>query len=312
MAFKNVLVPLDGSRLAEAALPAAAFLARNLNASVTLMHVIERQAPDEIHGDRHLTDPMDAQVYLGESAARAFNSDLTVECHVHTSEVGNVARSIIDHAIELRSDLVVMCSHGRSGLRGWLYGSIAQQVVAGGKRPILLVQPSQGEELSPFTCQRLLVPLDGQPEHEQGLPVAARLAQSCGASLHLLLVVHTLPTLPGARAATGRLLPRATAEMLDLTAQHAEEYLGGHSSLLQAQGIATTSEVARGDPVRNIVRVAHDAGADLIVLGTHGRHGIDAFWSGSVAPRVSSRSCLPLLIVPISTSVHSSPADFVE
>ncbi len=297
--FKHLLVPLDGSRLAEAALPAAAYLAQTLDAPVTLFHVIERDAPQAIHGERHLRDPDEARAYLDEVAAHAFPSGLHVERHVHTSEVNDVARSIVAHVGELEPDLIVMCTHGWGGLRGWLFGSIAQQVIGLGKTPVLLVQPAEDGGAPAFACRRLLVPLDGDPEHEQGLPIAAGLAHACGAALHLVVVVHTLRTLPGEQALTGRLLPGATSALLDLTQQDAGRYLHQHVAQLQAVGLSVSADVRRGDPAKAIVRTARRAAADLIVLGTHGKSGMDAFWSSSVAPKVASQTYAPLLLVPV-------------
>jgi len=304
--FKHLLVPLDGSHLAEMALPAAAYLAQTLGASVTLVHIIERHAPEEIHGERHLTNPDEAGVYLSEVAHRAFPAGLAVDWHVHTAEVGNVARSITEHVGEFTPDLIVMCTHGRGGLRDWLFGSIAQQVIALGTTPVLLIHPTEGEPGSPFGSRLILVPLDGSPEHEQGLPVAAGLARACLAALHLIGVVPTMSTLSGDQAATGRLLPGAMAALLDLAEQGAAEHVRRHVAALQAAGITATAEVIRGDPTTAIVSTAERIGASLIVLGTHGKTGMDAFWSGSVAPKVSSRTNIPLLLVPVREGSSSS------
>jgi nucleotide-binding universal stress UspA family protein len=298
--FKHLLVPLDGSRLAEAALPAAAFLAERLNATITLVHIVERDAAAEIHGERHLTSPDEACAYLGEVAARAFPSRQDVERHVHTTETDDVALGIASHIEELAPDLIVMCTHGRGGLRDVLYGSIAQQVVAHGTVPVLLIQPGVDGSRPDFRCRRMLVPLDDSPEHRQGLTAATELALACQAALHLVLVVPTLATLSGDQAGVGRLLPGATAHLLDISSQEAEAHLLGHMQRLQADGIAVTTEVARGDPAALIVSTAARVDADVIVLGTHGRSGMDAFWSGSIAPRVSARSRLPLLLVPVA------------
>ena len=108
--FKHLLVSLDGSRLAEAALPAAVSLAGTLGARVTLFHVMERGAPQEIHGERHLTSLDEAGAYLDEVSARFFPAGMPLERHVHGSEVNDVARSIAEHVAELRSDLIVMCT----------------------------------------------------------------------------------------------------------------------------------------------------------------------------------------------------------
>ena len=296
--FKHILVPLDGSRLAEAALPYAATLATTLGAAITLIHVIEHDAPSEIHSDRHLTDPEEAAAYLAEVAGRALPIQAAVDTHVHTNEVRDVARSIVDHADELAPDLIVMCTHGRSGLRDVFVGSIAQQVIARGNTPVLLVTPHDRGEGS-FRCRQVLVPLDGDPEHEQGLPVAVKLSEAFGAALHLLMVIPTLETLKGERAATGRMLPGAMRAMLDLREPGGKDYLAHQLAAIKPTGLSLSGEVARGEVVPNIVEAAARMHTDLIVLGTHGKTGMDAFWSGSVTPRLSGRSDIPLLLVPL-------------
>ncbi len=100
------------------------------------MHIIEQDAPAQVHKERHLTKPDEANAYLKEVARRAFPAQVKVKTHVHTVAVSDVARSIVDHAPELKPDLIVICTHGRSGLHDLLYGSIAQQVVAMGTIPI--------------------------------------------------------------------------------------------------------------------------------------------------------------------------------
>ena len=307
--FKHLLVPLDGSRLAESALPAAAYLAKALEATVTLIHVIEKDPPSEVHSERHLTTPEEAQAYLSEVASQAFSPNIRVERHVHISGVSDVARSVVEHSAELAPDLVIMCTHGRSGPRDWLFGSIAQQVIALGSTPVLLVRPVDDDTPPSFTCRKLLVPLDGDVEHEQGMPAAIGLAQSLGSEMHLLMVVPTLGTLAGEDAATGKLLPGATAALLDLAELGGEEYLRHHLVRLNSAGIKTTAEVARGDPAATIVEVAHRVDADLIVLGTHGKTGTEAFWSGSVAPKISSRYHVPLLLVPLYMAGEGGSSD---
>jgi len=298
--LKQMLVPLDGSRLAEAALSPAAYLAEKLGAGVTLVHIIERDAPQTIHGERHLADAKETYAYLDEVAHSAFPTDLHIKEHVHTSQTADVAHGIVDHTAELGSDLIVMCTHGQGGLRALLLGSIAQQVVALGTIPVLLIRPRGIGKQQPFTCRKLLVPLDGMPGHEQGLRMAVELAHACAAELYLLLVVPTLSTLSGNHAATGRFLPGATTEVLELSQQGAADYLRHQVSELQAQGLSAKAEIGRGEPVATIIDKARNTAADLIVMGTHGKAGMDAFWSGSVATKVSGRSRLPLLLVPIT------------
>jgi nucleotide-binding universal stress UspA family protein len=296
--FKHLLVPLDGSKLAESSLPAASYLAQVMGASITLIHIVEHDAPREVHRDRHLTNPDEAYAYLAEIAKSAFPADAKVEQHVHTTEVKDVVSSIVDHSVELRPDLIVMCTHGNSGPRDWLFGSIAQQVISLGDTPVLLIPPKPGIGES-FNCRQMLIPLDGTPEHEQGLSAAVGLAEACGASIYLLMVIPTLGTLGGERAATGRMLPGAMSAVLDLEEQGGKEYLEQILDRLQRSGLVFTAEVKRGEPVETIVETARRQSVDLIVLGTHGKTGTDAFWSGSATPKVFSRSHMPLLLVPV-------------
>jgi nucleotide-binding universal stress UspA family protein len=298
--FKHLLVPLDGSRLAETALPAAAFLAGLFRSTVTLVHLIEHNAPPAIHSDRHLTDPAEAQAYLAEVARRAFPAGVPVERHVHTTEVSDVARGLVEHAAELGADLIAMCTHGRGGLRGWLFGSIAQQVVGLGAAPVLLVRPTESGNAPPFACRMILVPLDGNPDHEAGLPVAAELAKAGGGAVYLVMVIRSLGNLKGEMVATAMLMPLATNALLELGEKEAEAYLHRQTTWLRAAGVAVTAEVARGDPAPYLLNAAQHVGADLIVLGTHGKSGLQAFWSGSVAPKLSGRSHAPLLLVPLA------------
>jgi nucleotide-binding universal stress UspA family protein len=95
------------------------------------------------------------------------------------------------------------------------------------------------------------------------------------------------------------MMPGATAEMLDMEVQEAEEYLLKLRGDLESSGFTVTYEVLRGDPASLIVETARAFQADLIVLGTHARCGMDAFWSGSVAPKICKQCKMPLLFVPL-------------
>src|SRR5208337_3452075 len=163
--FHHILVPLDGSRLAESALTSAVWLARKMDAQLTLIHIIEKNAPSEVHSDRHLVTPEEATTYLQEVSRRPALSGLRVETHVHTVEVGDVARSIAEHSAELAPDLVVMCTHGKGGTRRLLFGDIAQQVISLGTTPVLMVRPSKEARAAPAegNFRTILAPTDGDP-----------------------------------------------------------------------------------------------------------------------------------------------------
>jgi nucleotide-binding universal stress UspA family protein len=299
MLFQHLIVLLDGSRLAEAALPPTIYLAKALGAKVTLVHVIESKPPERIHGERHLSNPEEALDYLREVAMRAFPADLEVGQHVHIHAVNDVAKSIAEHAGELDSDLIVMCTHGRGGLRDWIIGSMAQQVIGQGNTPVFLIRPGRERGSSEFKCEKILVSLDADPEHEKGLAISRKLAQVFHASLHLVMVVHTRSTLSGERAVSARTLPGTTSVLLDLKEKEAADYLAEHLSQLEVSGLTATAEVQRGDPAKALLKVSEKIQADVIVLGTHGKTGLEAFWSGSITPKLSSHSLSPLLLVPV-------------
>jgi nucleotide-binding universal stress UspA family protein len=287
--------------MAEAALPVAVFLAEKLGSRVTLMHVVDRNAPSEVHGQSHLKTAGEANVYLKAVSERFFPAGSAVDFHVHETEVTDVAGSIVAHADELKHDLVVMCSHGRGKALHLFLGSIAQKVIGRDSRPVLIAHPDERGEAPEFSCRSILVPLDGDPGHAQALPVSRELAQACGASLLLVMVIPHLTNLSGDMAATGRMLPGTTARMLEIASQEAEEYLAAQLEVLRVEGVAASAQVLRGDPAKLIMDAAIKARADLIVLATHGKTGMEAFWSGSVAHKVCGYRGIPLLLLPILT-----------
>lgn len=299
--FKHILVPLDGSEMAEAALPAAAFLAEKLDARITLMHVIEKNAPSEVHGQPHLHSAPEAAAYLEEMARRHF-PHVSVNCHVHAAEVDNVAASIVAHAEELSHDLVVMCSHGRGAALHLFLGSIAQRIISLDSPPVLITHPTEAGKAPAFSCRHILVPLDGESEHAQALPVSKALARACAAALHLVTVIPNLATLSGDDAMASRMLPGTTSRLLEFSTQDAESYLHTLEEQLTAEGFEASAHVLRGDPAKVILDAALNAQIDLIVLATHGKTGMGAFWAGSVAHKICSQSKVPLLLIPVKQS----------
>ena len=300
--FKHFLVPIDGSEMAEAALPAAAFLAERFEARVMLMHVIEKNAPSEVHGQPHLQSASEAAAYLEEMARRHFPPHIAVNCHVHTAEVDNVAASIVAHADKLSLDLVVMCSHGKGAALHLFLGSIAQRVISLDSRPVLITHPTEAGKAPAFSCRHILVPLDGDPEHAQALPVSRDLARACAATLHLAIVIPNLATLSGDDAMASRMLPGTTSRLLEFSTEDAERYLHPLAEQLTTEGFEASAHVLRGDPAKVIMDAALSAQIDLIALATHGKTGMDAFWAGSVTHKICSQSKVPLLLIPVKKS----------
>ncbi len=294
--FARLLVPLDGSRLAESALPAAAALAGRLGARVVLLHVLETGPPPTVHGDRHVRTDTEARAYLDGAvqwmAARGVAAEAVV-----CPEVGGVAATIARQAEAAGADLIVLTSHGRSGVRGLLYGRVAQQVLQRGRTPVLLLPPSERGREAAFGCRHVLVPLDGSEAAETAVEPAVRVAAACGADLLLVWVVPTVETISGERAAAARLMPTAAAALLDVEAREATNYLEGVASRVQAAGVAARAAVERGEPVQVLLDTAARQGADLIVMATHGRSGVSALWAGSVASRVVGAGQRPVLLI---------------
>ncbi|MEA2574176.1 MAG: hypothetical protein QOH93_1474 [Chloroflexia bacterium] len=303
--FKRILVPLDGSGLAESALSMAVVMSRCLDAKISLLHIIEEHAPQRVHGDVHLTSAQDAERYLGALAERlkAQGAGVEVEQHVHATEEQDVAGSIAAHVAELQADMVVLCTHGRSGLRRVVSGSIAQQVLRRVTAPVLLVRP----DMPPLTTvDTVMLPLDNTHPTEAVLNVAAEIAQTCGAKVEIVNVVPTIGTLTGDEQAAARLTPIATSAALDAEEGASRQYLQSVVDQLIARGIATRAEVRRGDTAQSLVEAARESGASLVVLATHARAGLGAFWIGSVAAGIISKVSQPLLLVRVRTTTPDS------
>lgn len=296
--FKHIFVPLDGSTLAETALPAAAFFARCFGAQVSLVHLMEKGRPRTVHEQPHLHDEKEAAAYLAGTAS-SFPSGIHVDCHVHTEEVSLVAQSIVDHCMaELHSDLVIMCTHGEDGARRFVSGSIAQQVIARGTVPVLVVHADKNPT-DEFACGKILMPLGGQRDHGDIFDSAAQFARCCGAVIRLVSVVPTFDTIPGKWFQVGRLLPGTTSEMLDIEAEEMARYLEVQALKLRDRDVVTEIKVLRGDPGHLISVDAEESAVAMIIMSTHGKKGMSALWEGSVAPKVFSESRKPIMLLPV-------------
>jgi nucleotide-binding universal stress UspA family protein len=299
--FKRLLVPLDGSKLAESVLPMALSFAEKFGATILLFHALEQDARSTIHGDRHLSATDEAEAYLSDVAARLTRPNVVVTKHVHTAiQESEIARSIIDHAVEHPADLIVLCAHGSSGWRDRFVGNIAQQVISRGTTPVLFVNPEKAENTAQYDCRKILLPLDGSSQHEPALPLAEQAARAFGSAIRLVCVVPTVGTLSAERAGAGMLLPTTMTEILEFAQRGAVEYLQGALRTLSAESIPATAEVARGDIAPAILNAIKRANADLVVMATHGRTSMDAFWSGSVTPKVLAQSNVPVLLVRVT------------
>ena len=297
---QRLVVSLDGSRLAEAVLPIAARLAEAFSATIALLHVVEQDAPVRIHGEPHLATRLDAEAYLTQLARQLAATGRLVEYHVHEVPVGNVAQSIAAHAEEQRSDLMLLSTHGAGGIRDVLWGSIAQQVLQVSHRPTLLVRARANTQAAPvFTPRTIMVSLDGTAAAEAALPLARSLARALDVHLRLVMVVPTLETIEGGQVPQATFLPSTTRVLLDAQGEQATAYLEHLAASMRSTGVPTFAEVRRGGPVAELATDAAEHADGLVVVATHGRAGLQAIWSPSVAARLLKRTHAPVLLVPI-------------
>jgi nucleotide-binding universal stress UspA family protein len=294
--YRRLLVPLDGSRLAEAVLPAVERLGQLCQATVILLHVLERGAPAAVHGERHLQALKEAEAYLDDVAGRLRDRGIAVETHAHEVPEGDVPRSIAAHAAEEHAQLIVLCTHGSGGVRQLLFGSVAQQVLRHGTVPVLLVRASSGMP-QPFQPARVLVPLNGTALSESAVEPARELATLLGAKLHLVMVVATPGTQRGERQALAQVLPTATRAALELEELDACEYLEEMAANLRREGASVSTEVRRGDASTALADEAAEPDVGLVVLATRGLAGMQAIWAGSVTARLLARTRAPILLL---------------
>ena len=287
--LNTILVPVDGSDFAERAVPYAAMFARSVAARVVLMRVLPHRAPGSA------TDELGAiQAYLNLDAGVMRAGGLGVETivqRVRPVHADDVARAITATADEQGAGLIVMSTHGRSGFGRWLYGSVTDSVLRQAATPILLVPPHAGRPLPTDQPIRLLVPLDGSELAEEAIRSAELLAGATGAELILLRVVEP-PTYPlyGEGYAYIPFDP-------DIEVVEARRYMQGEVDRLQAAGKRVTARTVVGHPSAMVARVAHDEGADFVMMATHGRGGLARLVLGSVATATLQRADVPVLLV---------------
>lgn len=295
--IRNVLVPLDRSPFAEQALPPAIAIARRAQAQLHILHVRTLSPPLAFQhvdwwADALLQEESD---YLANVGRRVREAGITPV--VETRE-GRVADVIRRHAANAAIDLIVMTTHGHTGLsRVWL-GSVADAVVRQDSIPVLMVRPEERmlalNEHPLYT--HVLVPLDGTTSAETAIDHAVILGSLAHARYTLLRVVAPIlvPVHPYAFAGAS---VRADDDATATEMQQARGYLEEQGTRLGSTGLRVESKVHLGDnAARGILTVAHDLQADLIAMCTH-RHGAARFVLGSTADKVLRGSALPLLLM---------------
>jgi len=296
--FLNLLVPLDGSLLAESVLPVVRRLGELTPCEVKLLHVIEKRPPSTIHGDTHLQDVAGAESYVAIIAERLRDWGLKVSTHVHTVPQGDIPKCIAEHAEELEQDLVVLCTHGSGGVKRFVFGSNAEQVLTHGNTPVLLVKADSYGRPPRFGPRSILALLDKTAESRPVLTVCSELAMISGASLHLTYVVPTMNSVSPEEVPGSRLVPQATRLLLDIESEEISERVRDEVRSLASKGIVASGSVERGDAVNAVVDAAREKDADMVALATSGLAGLGAFWAKDLVPRISGAYDGVLLLFP--------------
>lgn len=300
---RTVLVPLDGSKFAEWALPHALGLAEKLEAGIELVAVAEEPVLPFDEGESgslplslHEIDEA-LRRYL-EGIAGRLGEEATLPVR-HTVLAGRVADSIEDHVGRTGAEAVVMATHGRGpAARAWL-GSVADHVMRHVDGPVLLVRPYEGVEVdlsAPWEPRRVVVPLDGSERAETSLAWARRLVR--GTTGGRIVVARVVPA---PRYVVSAYPPDAALETHEALAEGREEadvYLDGVVRGLGDRGVDADARVVSGVTVaQGILRAAREESADAIVLATRGHGGLSRLVLGSVADKVVRAAPVPTLVV---------------
>ena len=297
--MKRILVPLDGSSRSEAAIPVALLIAKATGAELLFFHVVEASPPDEIHGERHLVDAEAARAYLSATVS-SLPPEIKASFHVHEERSQDAAKSIGEHAEELRSDLVVLATHGSHRIGRFLRGSVGQRALLLGGAPVLTLPVHDGrfQATSVFgPWKSMVVTVDGRGEHQLPLAWLGELARSLDMAVELLLVVDTRSSLSGDRATIARSMPGATSWALEAAAIEGETWLGELAASPELAGLRVSTGLLRGGPDKALAKRLKGSDDELVVIGTHGRAGLDALWEGSMAAKMLARLEGPVLLV---------------
>lgn len=317
--FARILVPLDGSKFAESALPMAAAISRGTGATVELVSAYDPVPPPvggaEVGAD--LAVPVHADVLAATPAtAGELRETVRAERAKYLEDASRRVRAATGHDVEAElldgradqaimervassgADLVVMATHGRGPVeRAWL-GSVADHLIRALRVPVLLVRPVD-EEPGDLTVappvRRVVVSLDGSRLAEAAVEPAGRLAAAVDAPVVLLRVVG------GHMELGSSYIPHAAQEQheqLEAERSKATDYLRSVAEDLAGRGVTVGDvEVVAGPAVRSILESVDPDGSDLIAMATHGRGGLRRMVLGSVTDKVVRAATGPVLVV---------------
>ncbi len=285
--YKKILVPLDGSTLAEQILPYARVLAEAYKIPITLLRV------DNPHDIAMYGPRVQDGGYLKKAAANYLPASVTVD---HVVELGKPADVIVDWAKTESACLIAMATHGLSGFQRWVLGSVANKVIRAAVNPMLLIRPAEGRDpAEAVQFKSVIVPLDGSGLAERTLPHVKVLAKALRLEVHLVRI-YSAPagSYIAAEGVYVGTLPDWSAEVQ----KDAETYLTGIAEELRLGGLEGVYTIAvEGEAADEIIDLARHTRATLVAMSTHGRSGIGRWVLGSVTEKVIQHCRDPVLMI---------------
>ena len=282
--YDHILVPTDGSETVDRVIDAALDIAAHHDATVHLLYVADSNRPNLEAAESDVRDSLLArgESVLEDTATHARERNLHV---VTVVREGDPAPTIVEYADETGIDLVVMPTHGRTGVTRLVLGSITERVIRASEVPVLAIRP---EATVRFPFDRVLVPTDGSDVADSAIQTGIEVARAYDASLHLLNVVDTGSLGPdiGSYIDVDRLEARSRTILDDAV-----------DTATDAGVRDVEHDVEYGTPDGQIERYVEDHGVDLVVMGTHGLTGLDRYLLGSTTEKVLRTAPIPVLTV---------------
>ena len=294
-----ILVPLDGSELAERAVPVAVEIARRAGAELRLVHVhvalpvepIYVEGLPVVDAELHPQRRRHEQAYLDRAVQQLAGG---VGASVMILE-GSPAAALAGYARTSGARLVVMTTHGRGGLEHLWLGSVAEELTRLSPVPLLLIRP--GASSVPGAFRRVLVPLDGSPLSESILPHASWIARLDPAGEVVLLQVVQPATDAIWVADASVLAAGGTADLVRREEENARRRLDALVERLAAEGVPARGRVVvSANVAKGILDAARKEAAEVVALATHGRSGLVRLALGSIADKVLRGSPVPVLL----------------
>jgi len=282
--LRKILVPLDGSKTAESVLPYVKYLATRFGSGIEVMGVGVGRKNRRVN---RLVDD-----YINTTASSLRSEKVEADPVII---YGSAADRILSYSKQNDIDLIIMATHGRSGVTRWWMGSVAEKVVSQAITPVLLI-PSKKQKASQAkrdaSISKILVPLDGSDTGQAALDHVELVARETGASVHLLQVISP----PGAMETS--VFGNAEWDSFFKAMQDAaNDYLGSVIEGLKGKGITAKCDIVIGDPADQIIESAEKNKVNLIAMSTHGRTGIARWVLGSVADKVLHGAKIPMWLV---------------